>query len=261
MTMKQNLQIISGNHRTISNNNNNTITTNNNSYTLSPPTEVEQNITQNDFVASGLASLSASQNTPSGKVICSGLGNSDNKKTNLISDETIPLNWDYIKLDLFDNSKPEDLAQGKTKLKLALNIKKTGQTAWMSFNAQLNSPIRNMKRNLDQATWDGDHYMAVRESHSEFRKIFSDVRASKFYEKGYANHKGKSIEDLSVIVAQHEDVGCYIINLHFNNQQWVWMLKGGQGYLTPLQRKQGVIATAGVKKAPKQRNIKAGDIL
>jgi hypothetical protein len=131
----------------------------------------------------------------------------------------------------------------------------------MSFNAQLNSPIRNMKRNLDDATWNGYHYMAVRESHNELKNYYQDVRASKFYEKGYANHKGKSTEYLSVIVAQHEDIGCYVVNLHFDNQQWIWMLKGNKGYLTPQQRKQGVIATAGVKKAPKQRNIDARSIL
>jgi hypothetical protein len=245
--------------RTISNNNNNTITTNNNSYALSPLTEEKQNITGVDSFAGGPFVVDSGK-TPRG-VICSVLETPADKKSNLISDPTIPFNWDYIKLDLFDNSKPEDLALGKTKLKLALNIKKTGQTAWMSFNAQLNSPIRNMKRNLDDATWNGDHYMAVRLSHAELKDYYQDVRASKFYEKGYANHKGKSIEDLSVIVAQHEEVGCYIVNLHFNNQQWVWMLKGVQGYLTQSQRKQGVIATAGIKKAAKQRNIKAGDIL
>lgn len=245
--------------RTISNNNNNIITTNNNSYNLSSPLEEEQNLTGFASLRSG-PFVSDSGKTPR-EVICSELETPADKKTNLISDETIPLHWDYIKLDLFDNSKPEDLTKGKTKLKLALNIKKTGQTAWMSFNAQLNSPIRNMKRNLDDATWNGYHYMAVRESHAELRDYYQDVRASKFYEKGYSNHKGKSTEYLSVIVAQHEDIGCYVINLHYDNQQWIWMLKGGQGYLTAQQRKQGVIATAGVKRSPKQRNIDARKLL
>jgi hypothetical protein len=247
------------NHRTISNNNNNIIITNNNSYSLSSPPEEEQNLTGVDSFLSG-PFVSDSGKTPR-EVICSELETPADKKTNLISDETIPHDWDYIKIDLFDNSKPEDLALGKTKLKLALNIKKTGQTAWMSFNAQLNSPIRNMKRGLDDATWNGYHYMAVRECHSELKDIYPDVRASKFYEKGYANHKGKSTEYLSVIVALHEVVGCYVVNLHFDNQQWIWLLKGGKGYLTAQQRKQGVIATAGVKQAPKQRNIDARKIL
>jgi hypothetical protein len=243
--------------RTISNNNNNTITTNNNSYALYSPSEKQQCLTGCDEVASGPA---FSGKTPR-EVICSGLETPEDKKQNLISDDTIPLNWDYIKIDLFDNSKPEDLIKGKTKLKLALNIKKTGQTAWMSFNAQLNSPIRNMKRNLDQVTWDGDHYMGVRLSYGELKDYYQDVRASKFYEKGYSHHKGETIEDLSVVVAQHEDIGCYVVNLHYQTQQWIWLLKGGKGYLTPAQRKQGVIATAGVKRAPRRKNIKAGDIL
>lgn len=242
------------NDRTISNNNNYTITTNNNSYTLCSSSEEQQRLTQGTTSASGLASLN------SGESGSSCVGNPGDRK-NLISDDTIPLTWDYIKLDLFDNSTNEDLAKGKTKLKLALNIKKTGQTAWLSFNAQLNSPIRNMKRNLDDATWNGEHYMNVRQSYTELKHIYQDVRVSKFYEKGYANHKGKSVEFLSVIVAPHEEIGCYIVNLHFDNHQWVWMMRGGQGYLTPAQRKQGIIATAGIKKAPQQKNIDARSIL
>ena len=248
--------------RTISNNNNYTITTNNNCYTLCSSDEEQQRLTQGATPTSGLASLSATQS--SGNLSgsgSSGVGNPEERKTNLISDSTIPLTWDYIKLDLFDNSTPEDLIKGKTKLKLALNIKKTGQSSWLSFNAQLNSPLRHMKRGLDTVTWEGEHYTNVRDSYYILKESYEDVRVSKFYEKGYANHKGKSVELLSVIVAQYPEEGCYVVNLHFDTYQWVWLMRGGPGYLSQAQRKQGIIATAGIRKAPQQRNIDARSIL
>jgi hypothetical protein len=236
-----------------------TITTNNNnndSYSLSPP-EDEQ--TSNDGSCGPcLAPLSEEANT-SVEVICSGVGNPAEEK-NIILDTSIPPNWDYIKIDLFDNSTNEDLAKGKTKLKIALNIKKTGQTKWNSFNAGLNTPIRNMKRGLDGVTWDGPHYMGVRESHAELKTIYSDVRASKFYEKGYKG-KGTSIEELSVIVAQHPQEGCYVVNLHFADQQWVWLMRGGKGFLSQTQRKKGMIATVGIRKGNKIKNKNARDLL
>jgi hypothetical protein len=246
------------NDRTISNNNNNYNNNNNNSYVL-PPNEEEQNLTYS--LRSQMAPPSeekpfSASTAVSGKVLAAPA-----EKKNQIIDSTIPDKWDYIKLDLFDNSKPEDLVRGKTKLKIALSIKKAGQAGWLCYNAQMNSPIRNMKRGLDSATWESGHYQNVKDSYAELKEELTDVRCSKFYQKGYAKQKGRSVEDLSVIVAQHPDEGCYIINLHFLDQQWIWLMRGDAGYLNSTQRKNGIIATVGIKKANKIKNLKAGDLL
>jgi hypothetical protein len=232
-----------------------TITTNNNnnnSYSLSP-SEDEQTSNM-EAPGLGLAPCGAP-----GESLVSGVGNLATEK-NVVIDNTIPNHWDYIKIDLFDNSTSEDLVKGKTKLKIALNVKKSGQTHWSSFNAGLNSPVRNMKRNLDSSAWNGSHYMMVRENHAELKQIYQDVRASKFYQKGYKG-KGDSVERLSVIVAQHTDEGCYVVNLIVADQNWIWLMRGDTGFLNPAQRRSGMIATVGIRKGPKIKNKDVWDVL
>jgi hypothetical protein len=247
--------------RTNINNNNYTINNNNNDYSLSP-FEEEQTILGS--LHSGVASLrsSAPQDIPvalphllSERVVAAPA-----QEANVIVDNSIPENWDYIKLDLFDNCSAEDLVKGKTKLKVALNIKKAGQTNWSSFNAGLNSPIRSMKRNLDGATWDGDHYMLVRETYKDLKEIYKDVRVSKFYEKGYKG-KGSTVEQLSVIVCQEELIGHYIVALFFGTNLWCWKMRGDKGYLTQSQRNKNMIATVGIRRGNKIKNKNALDLL
>lgn len=243
--------------RAIINNNNYTITTNNDYKVNSCTPQARQMPNEELSVRTGLASLSASQDIPSQVgVTCSGVGNLQN----LYHEMTIPMNWDYIKLDLYNNASSEDLIQGKNKYKLAINIKKSGQAGWMSFMAGLNSEIRFMKRGLDAVTWETGHYWNVRESYAELKSINGFARASKTYAKGYRT-KGQTIEDLSVVMSPRSEQGEYYINLHFQEQQWLWILRGGQGYLSPAQRKNNIIATAGVKRANKVKNLKAGDLL
>jgi hypothetical protein len=242
--------------RTIINNNNYCNNNNNNSYSL--PSGEEQTL----MGSSGSRLSSAPQNIPLAlpQVLSERVVAAPAQETNVIVDNSIPQNWDYIKIDLFDNSTPEELAKGKTKLKIALNIKKAGQTHWNSFNAGLNSPIRNMKRNLDSATWNNEHYMIVREAHSELKKKYPDVRASKFYEKGYKG-KGGTVEQLSVIVCQEEQIGHYLVSLIFGEDVWCWRMRGDKGFLTPTQRKKNIIATVGIRPGNKVKNKNAKDLL
>jgi hypothetical protein len=232
--------------------NNNYNNNNNNSYSLSTSDEEQTLTNELRSEVAGFASSSV-------EVTCSGVGNPASN-TNIVIDKTLPVNWDYVKLDLFDNSKPEDLVKGKTKLKIALNIKKSGQVNWNSFNAQLNSPLRHMKRGLDSATWENEHYTIVKTNHRELKEIYSDVRASKFYEKGYKG-KGVSVEELSVVVCPDDELGVYIVNLIFGEQQWAWRMRGDKGYLTSAQRKSGMIATIGIRKGNKVKNKNARDLL
>lgn len=241
--------------RAIINNNNYTITTNNDYIVNSCTPACDKQLTNGLTPSSDIASRNTSATQP-GTVICSQVGNLQN----LFQESTIPTNWDYIKLDLYNNATTEELIKGKNKYKLAINIKKSGSTSWLTFMAGLNSEIRFMKRGLDAQTWETGHYWNVRESYNELKKDFSFVRASKTYAKGYRT-KGQIIEDLSVVMAPSPIDGEYYINLHFQEQQWLWTLRGGPGYLSQAQRKKNIIATAGVKRGNKVKNLKAGDLL
>jgi hypothetical protein len=190
------------------------------------------------------------------EVTCSGVGNLQN----LYQDASIPANWEYIKLDLYNNATTDELILGKNKYKLAINIKKSGQAGWLTFMAGLNSEIRFMKRGLDAAAWETGHYLNVRNCYNELKQEFKFARASKMYAKGY-NTKGQTIEDLSVVMAPNVNESEYYINLHFQEEAWLWLLKGGAHYLTHAQRKKNIIATAGVKRGNKIKNLKAGDLL
>ena len=240
--------------RAIINNNNYTITTNND-YIVNSCTPGRDKSLMGDLkVTSDIASRDIPASQP-GEVICSREGNLQN----LYTESSIPATWEYIKLDLYNNATTEELIKGKNKFKLAINIKKSGTTGWMSFMAGLNSEIRFMKRGLDATTWETGHYLNVRESYAELKSQFGFARASKTYAKGYRT-KGQTIEELSVVISPGKE-GEYYINLHFQEQQWVWILRGGAHYLSQAQRKNNIIATAGVKRGNKVKNLRAGDLL
>jgi len=241
--------------RAIINNNNYTITTNNDYIINGCTPERDKSLMGDLKVATGIASRDIPAPQP-GEVTCSQEGNLQN----LYNESTIPANWEYIKIDLYNNATMDELIKGKNKFKLAINIKKSGQTGWMSFMAGLNSELRFMKRGLDAVTWETGHYMNVRESYAELKSQFGFARASKTYAKGYRT-KGQTIEELSVVIAPGKEEGEYYVNLHYQEQQWVWILKGGAHYLSKAQRKNNIIATAGVKRGNKVKNLRAGDLL
>ena len=243
--------------RAIINNNNYTIITNNDKKVNSCTPEARQIINGEPLVRSGLASLSASQDIPPQE---ESLVPQVVALQNLFQETTIPANWEYVKLDLYNNADTEDLAKNKSKYKLAINIKKTGNNGWITFMAGLSTEIRFMKRGLDATAWESGHYLNVRESYNELKQQCGFARASKTYLKGYRT-KGQTIENLSVVFAPTDKQGEYYINLHFGDQQWIWILKGGAGYLTPAQRKKNIIATAGVKRGQKVKNLDAKDLL
>lgn len=243
--------------RAIINNNNYRITTNNDKNVNSCTPRCDKQLIEDLKVATGLASLSASQDIPPQvEVSSSGVGNLQN----LFQEPTIPANWEYIKLDLYDNASTEDLARNKSKYKLAINIKKSGHTDWVSLMAGLNTEIRFMKRGLDAVAWESGHYLNVRESYTELKKMCGFARASKTYLKGYKT-KGQTIENMSVVFAPTDNQGEYYVNLHYQEQQWLWILRGGAGYLTQAQRKNNIIATAGVKRGQRVKNLDAKDLL
>lgn len=235
--------------RAIINNNNNIITTNNDNIVNCCTPERDKKIIASPLDSSGL--LAAPE-----VATCSGVGNLQN----LYQESGLPANWEYVKLDLYNNASVEQLAKNHNKYKIAIHIKKTGHNGWLTFMAGLNSHIRFMKRGLDAETWESTHYNNVKESYAELKQQFGFVRASKTYQKGYAM-KGQTTENLSVILAQSNILGQYYINLHYLEQQWLWILRGDAGYLTDAQRRKNMIATAGIKRGNKTKNIRAEDLL
>lgn len=252
--MTENLEV---DDRTIINNNNNIITTNNN-YIVKECAPERSSTQVIDGSAIGVGSLrSPLTSGESGEGV---VAPAKAEFQNLISDPSLPPNWDFVKIDLFDNSKTDDLVRGKTKLRVSVNIKRAGLKDWQSFRADMNSPIRNCKRGLDSATWDNLHYTMLKENYAELRTLYKDVRVSKCYQKGYGV-KGRSVEELSVIVAADEQAHHYVVNLLFADQCWVWKMRGDQGYLTVNQRENNMIATVSVKPGMKVKNVNARDLL
>ena len=172
-----------------------------------------------------------------------------------IIDSTIPEKWNYIKLDLFNNATDEELVRNKNKFKLAIAIKVNDKDEWVYYRALLNSPFRNLKRGLDSATYENAHYSNVKEAYQEIKQSYPDVRVSKTYAKGQFI-KGQTTEDFSVILVPLEQG--YAINLHIKDRQWMWKLSSE---VTPKQRKNNVIASLGIRRGNKVKNLNIGDIL
>lgn len=232
--------VITVDDRTIINNNNNYNNDNNDSYNLC--SSEQQNLT--DVCDIGVASLreTSQEKLPANLTII---------------DQTIPQNWDYIKLDLFNNASDADLIKNKNKFKLAISIKRTDKEGWVNFRALLNSPFRNLKRGLDSETYDNEHYTNVRESYAELKEHYPNTTVSKTYMKGQFV-KGQTAEDLSVVLSPTDQEGEYLINLHFREQQWLWRLSTS---ISPAQRKNNIIASLGIRKGNKVKNVRAGDLL
>jgi hypothetical protein len=235
--------------RTIINNHNNYNNNNNNSYSL--PSEEEQTVTSS--LRSEVASPQAAQIPQESHLLSERVVAAPAIRI----DKTIPDNWDFVKLDLFNNASPQDLAKNKNKFKLAISIKLKNRTDWMSFRALLNSPFRNLKRGLDATVYENTHYTNVKNSYVELKEFYSEVRVSKTYQKGQGI-KGQTTEELSVVMGIGDKVGEYVINLHFKDQQWIWPLSN---ILTEAQRKGNMIATVGIRKGKRVTNLKAGDLL
>ena len=111
--------------RTIINNIITTITTNNDSYCL--PSEEEQTSTRCSAKEAGSLrdDIPETSQLPhlTSQIALEG-------KTETIIDSTLPDNWDYVKLDLFNNATIDDLKRNRNKFKLAISIKVKGSDNW-----------------------------------------------------------------------------------------------------------------------------------
>tara|TARA_X000000950_G_C13902096_1_gene655310 strand:+ start:1443 stop:2126 length:684 start_codon:yes stop_codon:yes gene_type:complete len=149
----------------------------------------------------------------------------------------LPWGLRSMKIDLFDNATNDDLLRDKRKFKISLGlITKSGKKK--NFNASLNGPLRNYKRNV--INQNSTHYKMVMEALEPLKGSVEGLRLSKFYESGAESNK-QSIQDMSVIIHQLPKFE-YAVKLFLKDKQFDITLKANQG-LSNKQRLAGVIAT------------------
>jgi hypothetical protein len=151
--------------------------------------------------------------------------------------------WKYVKLDLFDNATPEQLAKDKRVFNLKLAFLTHGR--YKSVAAALNSSWKEVKRGFDfNLQEDLDHYQVLEDAYRLLCKSgLERVRASKCYEpvpgKQGKNQKGPTIYGMSVVMGMlPEGYFCILVDgtetyeCHLTNKE-----------LSDLQRKNNCIAT------------------
>ena len=157
------------------------------------------------------------------------------------SGSVIPPEWAFVKLDLFDNTPAQELAQNKRRLKLALGILHARTEEWLYFRSSLNGPWRNVKRGLDLANpEDLAHYELIERTRDQYVDAGLVPKCSKFYRRG-RTRKGQTTVGLSCVVAEMPAVGQYLVTMVYDQQVLVYELNNAT--LTARQRQSGVIAT------------------
>ena len=154
--------------------------------------------------------------------------------------------WKYVKLDLFDNATPEQLAKDKRVFNLKLAFLTHGR--YKSVAAALNSSWKEVKRGFDFSLQeDVDHYAILEDAYRMLCQDgrFQRVRASKCYEpvKGRLGktQKGSTIYGMSVVLGMMPKPGEYFCILVDGTETYTCQLsdKG----LSELQRKNNCIST------------------
>jgi hypothetical protein len=155
---------------------NNILTTTNNTNNLTTITFVENKDAKDTSLCSslGLASLSASQDSPM---------TSSRDSINFVGGSELPRSWLNFKWDLFKNPSPKSTPQ----LRINLNIVRQDGTQ-AKLTASLNSPHDRIWRNVDEEAQATEHWQLIRSEYSDWRKTYgpklTDWRASKFYLPG-----------------------------------------------------------------------------
>ena len=120
----------------------------------------------------------------------------------------LPKEWQYLKLDLFDNASDEDLMLNRNNLKLGLSFKRRDEpyNTWHHFRAGMNSPLRHLTRGT-QASQHHAHYELVKDTVQEIKaewgRRVERIHASKFYSRrDDANKTRKTVDGFSAIVTK-----------------------------------------------------------
>lgn len=158
----------------------------------------------------------------------------------------LPKEWQYLKLDLFDNASNEDLMLNKNKLKLGISFKRKDEpyNTWHRFRAAMNSPLRHLTRGT-QASQHLAHYKLVRttveEIKAEWGSKIERINASKFYSRrDEANKTRKSVDGFSAIVTKLDNN--WLATMVIKQDVYHYALNGED--ITYQQRRGRIIASA-----------------
>ena len=166
----------------------------------------------------------------------------------------LPKLWDWIKIDLFDNSKTH-----KAKHKVAISICK--QKEIQRYRSLNNSPFGSFKRGFEDYRND-PHYNLVRDLYHELKKQGYRPQVSKCFKKGYKGKISDSVFGLSTILCSEEQERRYTLAL-VAEEHVIWLaLKGDTNHLSQRQRDSRMIATGSIMQPVKAYGgTRARDIL
>jgi|TARA_R110000803_G_scaffold40893_2_gene88102 hypothetical protein len=160
------------------------------------------------------------------------------------SEDPLPPEWRYLKIDLFDNGD-----ENKQNLRVAVNILREADQQWVYARASINGPWRNVKRNMDlSSSLDRQHYALLKRIRDDMVTSGFVPMCSKMYQKGNSR-KGKTIPYLSVAVAAMPRDGEYLVVVVRKDQLITRMLTNNA--INTKQRAAGVISSSQSKQTTK----------
>jgi len=166
----------------------------------------------------------------------------------------LPKLWQWVKLDLFDNSKTH-----KAKHKLSISICKGGEI--QNYRSLNNSPFANFKRGFVDYAHD-THYNVVRNVYRDLKQQGYKPQVSKCFTRGYQGKVHDTIFGLSTILCREEQDHRYLAALIAEEELMLIRLKGDAEHLTEKQRQNRVIATGSIMRPAKPYGgLRAKDIL
>jgi hypothetical protein len=166
----------------------------------------------------------------------------------------LPKLWDWIKIDLFDNSKTH-----RAKHKVSISICK--QKEIQRYRSLNNSPFGSFKRGFVDYKNDA-HYNLVRDLYHELKKQGYRPQVSKCFKKGYQGKISDSVFGLSTILCSEEQERRYTLAL-VAEEHVMWLaLKGDTNHLSQRQRDSRMIATGSIMQPAKAYGgVRARDLL
>ena len=144
----------------------------------------------------------------------------------------LPLNWQSVKLDLFQNGLTKS---GKQSLTLKMGIIVRGQTEPVALTAQMNSPIRHIYRGVPKEDLLDPHWQMAKEYDRVNRRTIKDLRGSKFY----LNMKSGSVENLVAWLYNESNYWC--LTLIKSGEMYEFLIED-EG--SPAFRKNNGVATS-----------------
>jgi len=167
----------------------------------------------------------------------------------------LPKFWDWIKVDLYDNSKNH-----KPKHKLNITISVGGKVD--SFKSLNNSPWSLYRRGIVDCNND-PHYQRVKQIRQALKQTTDQARikVSKCYRTKYKKQIADTIHGFSTILIDEAQDNVYSVIFVYNQQEILIPLSGTAGKLSQKQRSAGQIATGMIRAVTERKGITADDFI